>query len=179
MISLPIIRPIVDDELPMCADVLRRAFRTVAEEFGLTEENCPTNAAFITAERLERERRRGQRQFGVYVDNRQTGFFALWSQDGGVWELEKVGVVPEFRHSGIGKAIVKRAAQEAATAGGKTLHIGIIEESSVIKNWYTRQGFVHLGTKVFDHLPFTVGYMELPFTTPGNPNPGETPLGEE
>ena len=158
---MPIIRPVVDDELPTCADVLRRAFHTVAEQFGLTEENCPTNAAFITTERLERERRRGQHQFGVYVDDQQAGFFALWSQDGVVWQLEKVGVVPELRHAGIGKAIVKRAAQEAATAGGKLLRIGINEESTAVKDWYSRQGFVHVGTEVFDHLPFTVGYMEL------------------
>ena len=37
---------------------------------------------------------------------------------------------------------------------------GIIEESVVLKNWYIANGFVHTGTKKFDHLPFTCGYLE-------------------
>ena len=37
---------------------------------------------------------------------------------------------------------------------------GIIEESEVLKNWYIANGFVHTGTKKFDHLPFTSGYLE-------------------
>ncbi len=39
---------------------------------------------------------------------------------------------------------------------GKT----IIEENTVLKNWYIANGFVHTGTKKFDHLPFTTGYLE-------------------
>jgi GNAT superfamily N-acetyltransferase len=160
--SVTVIRPVAGDELPVCAEVLRRAFGTPAEQFGLTEENCPTNAAFVTTERLKMDRQRGQRQFGAYVGREQVGFFALWSRDGVVWGLEKVGVVPEHRHAGVGAALVNRAAREAAALGGTALHIGIIDESTVLKGWYSSLGFVHLGTKVFDHLPFTVGYMELP-----------------
>jgi GNAT superfamily N-acetyltransferase len=163
MVPAPVavIRPVTGEELPFCADMLRRAFHTPAVEFGLTVENCPTNAAFVTTERLERDRQRGQRQFGAYLDGVQVGFFALWSRDGAVWELKKVGVVPEHRHAGIGTAIVNQAAREAAALGGVSLHIGIIEESTALKDWYSRLGFVHVGTTVFDQLPFTVGYMEM------------------
>ena len=35
-----------------------------------------------------------------------------------------------------------------------------IEESTVLKNWYITNGFEHVGTKKFDHLPFTSGYLE-------------------
>jgi len=157
-----LIRPVGDDELPACADVLRRAFRTQADEFGLTVENCPTNAAFVTTERLQRDRDRGQRQFGAFIDGEQVGYFALWSADGSVWELEKVSVVPERRRAGIGEALLNRAADEAVALGGTSLHIGIIEESTTLKAWYARHGFAHLGTKVFANLPFTVGYLELP-----------------
>lgn len=38
--------------------------------------------------------------------------------------------------------------------------IGIIEENSVLKDWYTADGFVHTGTERVDHLPFTGGYLE-------------------
>jgi hypothetical protein len=44
--------------------------------------------------------------------------------------------------------------------GGHKISIGIIEENTVLKRWYSNNGFIHLGTKTFDHLPFTVGFME-------------------
>jgi len=39
--------------------------------------------------------------------------------------------------------------------------IGIIEENEKLKKWYSDLGFVHIGTKKFEHLPFTVGFMEI------------------
>ena len=39
--------------------------------------------------------------------------------------------------------------------------IGIIEENNRLRDWYIRQGFSHIGTKVLPHLPFTVGLMVL------------------
>ena len=37
-------------DLPACADVIRKSFRTVADEFGFTEENAPRFTAFATTE---------------------------------------------------------------------------------------------------------------------------------
>ncbi len=44
--------------------------------------------------------------------------------------------------------------------GGKVINIAIIEENTILKTWYALNGFIHLGTKEFDQLPFTVGFME-------------------
>ena len=44
----------------------------------------------------------------------------------------------------------------------RALRIGIIEENVRLRAWYEGLGFVHTGTRVFAHLPFTVGFMELP-----------------
>ncbi len=43
--------------------------------------------------------------------------------------------------------------------GGSTIAIGIINESTVLKEWYAANGFVYTGSRKFDHLPFTTGYM--------------------
>jgi hypothetical protein len=48
-----IIRLMQDDEVEQCVDVIRQGFGTVASDFGLTVENCPSNGAFMNAERLE------------------------------------------------------------------------------------------------------------------------------
>ena len=37
--------------------------------------------------------------------------------------------------------------------------IGILEENKVLKEWYIKNGFVCNGTRKFEHLPFTVGFM--------------------
>ena len=41
------------------------------------------------------------------------------------------------------------------------VNIGIVEENTVLKNWYAAYGFIHIGTKKFEHLPFTSGYMKM------------------
>jgi hypothetical protein len=46
-------------------------------------------------------------------------------------------------------------------SGGNKVTISITEENTVLKNWYTAYGFVHTGTKKFEQLPLTSGYMEL------------------
>ena len=56
--------------------------------------------------------------------------------------------------------LLDHAKAEVCAMGGNVLKLGIIEESTVLKNWYIAQGFVHTGTKKFDHLPFTSGYLE-------------------
>lgn len=47
------------------------------------------------------------------------------------------------------------------TNGAARIHTGIIEENERLKRWYLANGFVHMGTRVFPHLPFTVGFLEM------------------
>lgn len=74
--------------------------------------------------------------------------------------LHNLAVLPECRHNGFGKMLLDHAKDIVKMVGGKTIKAGIIEESDVLKNWYIANGFVHIGTKKFDHLPFTSGYLE-------------------
>ena len=43
-----IIRDMLAEEIPECVKVIRTAFKTVADEFGFTEENAPRFTAFAT-----------------------------------------------------------------------------------------------------------------------------------
>ena len=77
-------------------------------------------------------------------------------------ELNNLAVLPEYRHLGIGKELVDYAiAYSKNTIGANKISIGIIEENSVLKECYEKIGFVHTGTQKFEHLPFTVGFMEI------------------
>lgn len=93
--------------------------------------------------------------------NKFVGYFSL-SVNGDSAEINNLSVLPEFRHLGIGKELVDFAVDYSKnTLGADKIKIGIVEENTVLKEWYGKLGFVHTGTKKFEHLPFTVGFMEL------------------
>lgn len=159
------IRRVKSGELEDCAAVIRKGFGTVACEFGLTRQNCPTNGAFIEAEKLYADMEKGKLMYGAFVGDRMVGFMQLEQKSTTQYELEKITVLPEYRHCGIGQTLLLFAKKKAAEQGGQTLTIGMIEENTRLKNWYLRQGFVHLGTLQIPSLPFTVGKMEMELTS--------------
>ena len=154
------IRRVTESELPLCLRVIHEAFGTVAEEFGLTPDNCPTNGAFMPLTRLLEDYQKGDAMFVCLEGGAIAGFMQLSRRGQAVYELEKLAVLPEYRHRGYGKALLGFAKQEAAANGAARIHIGIIEENERLKRWYLANGFVHMGTRVFSHLPFTVGFLE-------------------
>lgn len=148
------------EELPECLDVIHRSFKTVAEEFGLTRENCPKHTSFLPIYFLTTQMDWGWHMFGLIHAGRIVGYMSLSKEGDTAYELHNLAVLPEYRHNGFGKQLLDFAKQTAKSLGGKVLKIGIIEESTVLKTWYVSNGFVHTGTKKFGHLPFTSGYLE-------------------
>jgi ribosomal protein S18 acetylase RimI-like enzyme len=155
------IRELKQEDLKEGLEVIRRGFMTVAEQFNLTEKNSPTFGAFITEERLQYFFDQGSLMFGYFSDGIMAGFSQLYKKSEDVYELQKLAVLPEYRHRGIGKELLNYAAAKVKELGGSKITIGIIEENTVLKNWYLANGFIHTGTKKFDHLVFTAGFMEM------------------
>jgi diamine N-acetyltransferase len=143
------------------AGVIREAFLTVAEEFGITKENAPKNGAFIEAEALKELAEKGIKLFEVWLGVERAGFFALEDAGGGVYYLEKLAVIPPMRHRGIGSMIMDYSAEYVKRHGGDKISIAIVDENSVLKQWYRDYGFIEVRTKKFDLHPFTVCFMEL------------------
>lgn len=127
----------------------------------MTENNCPSHTAFITMDKLEKQFDDGRPMFLFYQEDIPIGYFSLAKYNDGEWELNNLAVLPEFRHSGIGKALIDYAVTMVKNYGGNKISIGIIEENSRLKNWYLKLGFNHILTREFEHLPFTVGFMEM------------------
>ena len=151
---------VTNANLPECLEVIHRSFATVADEFGLTEENCPKHTSFIPLSYLETQMKWGRLMFGLYTDERIIGYMSLSKEDDEAYELHNLAILPEFRHSGFGKQMLDYAKETVKSLGGSKIKIGIIEESTVLKDWYIANGFEHTGSKKFDHLPFTSGYLE-------------------
>lgn len=154
-----LIQPAEPEELQECLHVIHSAFGTVAKEFGLTKDNCATNGAFMPPERLQKDFDCGKQMFALH-DGRIVGFMQLSKESEHSFELEKLAVLPEYRHKGYGSMLLDFAKEQAVTQCADTITIGIIEENTRLKNWYTKNNFVHTGSKKYAHLPFTVGFME-------------------
>ena len=150
-----------DESLDTSVEVIRKSYRTVAEELNLTPENAPTHPSFITLDQLEELRQKGLIFYGYFIRDRQVGFVAMEKADDSLYYLEKLAVLPEYRHNGYGRELVRFVLDTAAAEGAKKLSIGIIYEQTVLKDWYKDIGFRETGTRKFEHLPFTVGFMEI------------------
>ena len=149
-----------ENELETSVKVIADSFQTVAVEFNLNEENCPTHPSWVTLKKLTEMKRKGLKLFGLFECDAQIGFAAIEKKKHKVYNLEKLAVLPEFRHKGYGGKLLEFAENYVKNAGGEKLSVGIINEHSILKKWYEAKGFQETAVTKFAHLPFTVCFME-------------------
>ena len=150
------------DDFIALTKVLNEAFASIAKEFGLTKENSPNNNAFISGEELKSQLTEN-REFYVYEkDGRPVGFIAIEKalNPPGTYYIEKLAVIPEYRHLGIGGYLMDYATNRITELRGKRISIGLIDSNTVLKKWYGKQGYTTFETKDFAHLPFSVCLMD-------------------
>ena len=156
------IRAITKEDIPECVNVIRTSFLTVAEEFDITPENSPHFTAFATNEAkvlfwMDEQHRP---MYGYFEDGKMAGYYNLALPSEGECELGSLCVLPEYRHSGIGEALLNDAQARAKELGCNVMKLSIVEENKVLRKWYEDHGFTHTCTKKFDFFSFTAGYME-------------------
>ncbi len=157
------IRPVRRDEIPSCVRVIRQSHRTVADQFGITAENAPRCVAFATDEKrllwhMDHEHRL---MFLDEEDGVIRGYYSLLLKNDGECELGNLSVLPEYRHRGIGTALLKHAVNTAREQNRTIMRLSIVEENTTLRKWYERNGAVHTGTEKYDFFPFTCGYMTI------------------
>ncbi|NIM07217.1 MAG: GNAT family N-acetyltransferase, partial [Armatimonadetes bacterium] len=131
-----------EHDLSEAARVIRDSFRTAADEFGFTEQNWPTHPAFITEERVRVLVAEGLRLYALFLDKGQVGVVGIRRLDDQAYSLEKLGVLPEHRHQGYGKKLVDFVCEAVKNESGRTVHIRVVEEDTLLKQWYCDLGFV-------------------------------------
>jgi len=151
---------ITEKDLTLSAEIIRQSFKTIADEFGITEENTPTHGTFLKDEKLFADFEGGVKMFGLYEWEKQVGFVAVETKDGETYHLEKLSVLPDYRHRRGGKDLMKYAEDYIRDEGGKAISIGIIYENDLLLQWYKNLGYAETGTKVFPNFPFTVCYLK-------------------
>ena len=155
-----LIRPLGLSDLPRCGQVIRESFSTVAKGFGWTSETDPGFTAFVTDETLLSRWNENYYPYGLFVGEDLVGFVSLLDKTDGVYEMCHLAVLEKWRHFGFGKALVDLCKEEARKLCGSKIVISIVKENTLVRAWYIDNGFVPVETRKFDHLPFTVEYME-------------------
>jgi len=141
--------------------LIRTGFRDVAERFGLTKENCPTHPSNCTLDWVKADQSKGVKYFVLEQDGRPVGCVAVEQATPQTCYAERLAVLPEFRHKGFGRALMRHAIGAAKNMGAVRVEIGIISRKVELKDWYERMGFVVAQTKSLPHLPFQVTFMAI------------------
>ena len=159
---MTMIRQLTKQDIPECVNVIRSSFLTVGKEFNITPENAPGFTAYATDEAkvnfwMDEQHRP---MYGYFIDGRMAGYYNLALISDKECELGSLCVLPEYRHSGIGEALLNDSLTRAKALGLEKMNLSIVEENTVLRRWYEDHGFKHVGTKKFDFFPFTCGYLE-------------------
>lgn len=154
-----LIKEVKKSDLSECADVIRKSFKTVADDLGFTKENAPMHTAFsISEEKLLEQYNNGRKMFAYFDKNKIAGFYSIEFYDGEC-ELNNLCVLPEYRNKGVGRRLLGHSFEIAERNNAEKMNISIVEENKVLKSWYENFGFVPICTKKFDGFPFTCGYL--------------------
>jgi ribosomal protein S18 acetylase RimI-like enzyme len=150
-----------DEDYGLALDIITKSFATVADDFHLTPENCPSNPAFMGIDKLKSLKNKKSELFILFSGDSPAGFVAIEqsSNSATTFYIEKVAILPGFRHRDLGRKLMIFAEEQIADRGGKRISLGIIYENVRLRNWYESMGYEHTDTREFDHLPFTVGFL--------------------
>lgn len=150
-----------EQDLSTIVKVLNLSHGTIARDFNFTKEDNPTNNAFIDEKTLREQLNNGIELYGLKMNNRLVGCIAIEKskREPSTYYIEKVSVLLEFRHQGIGVRLMDFATAKIKDAGGQIISIALIDSNTKLKKWYLSQGFIETGFKDFEHLPFRVCFM--------------------
>ena len=93
-----------EEDVSAVLKVLNLSHGTIARDFNFTKEDNPTNNAFIDEKTLREQLKNGIALYGLKLGNRLVGCIAIEKskREADTYYIEKVSVLPEFRHQGIG-----------------------------------------------------------------------------
>ena len=159
-----IIRPATESDASVLSMLIAQSNKDVAEQFGITEANCPKHPSFCTPEWLAHDFARGELYFIAYRNGEPIACVATEYPSSEVAYLNRLAVLPAHRRRGVGRELVLHVLDRAKEKGSRTVSIGVIGEHVALQNWYSGLGFVSGETKQFPHLPFSVKYMAYALT---------------
>ena len=74
--------------------------------------------------------------------------------------IERLAVLPEYRHLGIGKKLMAFVEGKIRESGGEKAEIHVVDKNAVLREWYEKMGFVEIRVDEIKTLPFNSCVME-------------------
>ncbi|HUU91235.1 MAG TPA: GNAT family N-acetyltransferase [Phycisphaerae bacterium] len=155
----PTIQEVSRDEAPLIMRLVRAAFGTVYERFGITPENWPRHASNLQVDWIQGMFDGGARYFVVRDADEPAGCVALQMRDEGEVHVRHLAVLPACRGKRLGGALLAHAIGEARRLGAQRVTLGLIADDAELEGWYRRRGFEVTGKKRLDDAPFEITLM--------------------
>jgi len=141
-------------------DILNKAFVTVALQFGFTKDNVPRFPAFINAELIENQLKKGLKMYGYKINEQIAGCIGYSYYKDQIYFIERLATLPDYRHSGIGKKLISYIENKIRENGGKTAEIHVVDKNEILVEWYKKLNYKQVRTDIlFD------GEKKLPFNS--------------
>jgi ribosomal protein S18 acetylase RimI-like enzyme len=148
------------DDPQLITGILNRSFLTVAKTFGYTAEQVPSFPAFIDRGVIVGQLQEGFKIFGAKSDNVIAGCAGYKAIDGTTGVIERLAVLPEYRHRGIGKHLLEFIEITIRGNKGTIAELSIVDNNLVLKNWYKRLGYQEWSIEEHPQLPFKVCVLQ-------------------
>ena len=149
-----------NEELAECTDIICKAFLTVAKEYNITYENCPSYAAFRTVDQIKSLKEAGYLMFSLFEQNTRVGFVCIKEINNNDYSLGLLSILPDYRHNGYGKKLLDFIFNYIKSIQGEKVSIWLMNENIILKNWYINYGFVETGIRKAKGMPFIICDME-------------------
>lgn len=154
------IKKLDQSKLTECLDILHKGYEPTAIQFKLTNDNCPYRGrADLPLAVLVEEFLSGIEIYGYYEADNIVALISIYTEKNTI-KINDIVVLPEFWNKGIGTALLEFIKEKAAKQNISKIMLGMIDDNTVLKKWYEKNGFINIGYKKFPNAPFTVGYME-------------------
>ncbi len=153
------IRPVTENEIPDCLEVIHNSYETEAKAFGITEMNYPRHPCFMKLDDLILKCDWGYTLYAAFEGEKIVACFALSERSNGAYMLHLFSVLPKYRYKGVGAKCLEYAKATVVQNGGKALYAGMAHQSVSLRSWYEKNGFMQYETVRRIGKPFELSIM--------------------
>jgi len=140
------------------ANIINKAFMTVAQQYNFTKENVPGFPAFIDSDVIEEQINNGLKMYGYRNDNQIVACVGYSYYKDQIYFIERLATLPEYRHLGIGNKLMGYIENKIMEDNGKIAEIHVIDINKLLIEWYKKSGYREIR---IDN--FVDGFNNLPF----------------
>lgn len=151
------ITPVTSEEASLYADLGRRTFLDTFASENTAEDMADYVRTAFAPEKIARELADPQMlAFLARVNGEPAGYLKLnlpsaqtEDVEGNTLEVERIYVAAEWLGTGLGRALMDLAMDQARQRGCRAIWLGVWERNARAIAFYKRQGFVPFGTHAF------------------------------